>query len=140
MRDHLAPEFTYKRRELSRLQATFSPLITIGIMILVFGFLVWLSYALQHEGGRVRGLGGIIIAYTVGWLGPMWTGVLGGVCILGCIAWMGVRIADPPIEVTITPQADKKKKRDEEDEEDEEEEEEERPRAKGKRKRPRDED
>ena len=139
MRDHLTPEFTYKRRELTRLQATYSPLITIGILVLVFGFLVWLAWGLQQPregGGRVRGLAGIIIAYTVGWLGPLWTGVLGGVCVLGCVAWMAVRIADPPIEVTIIPLADKKKK-DVDDDEDEEEEE--RPRSKGKR-RQRDED
>ena len=140
MRDHLAPAFTYKRRELTRLQATYSPLITIGILVLVFGFLVWLAWGLQqpHGGGRVRGIVGIIIAYTVGWLGPLWTGVLGGVCILGCVAWMAVRIADPPIEVTITPQAEAKKKRDADDDEEADEEEEERPRAKGKRRRSRD--
>ena len=141
MRDNLAPEFDYSRRALNSFQATFQPLIVIGIMILVFGFLTWLAWGLQQPregGGRVRtNIWGLLVAYTVGWLGPLWTGVLGGVCILGCVAWMGVRIADPPIEVKIKPKSEKKRKAEDEDDEEEEDE---RPRSKGKRRRPRDED
>ncbi|MCI0685227.1 MAG: zinc-ribbon domain-containing protein [Gemmataceae bacterium] len=136
MRDRLAPDFTYKKRELTRFQATFSPLIFLGIVVGVFTFLVFLAWALRQPGeGRARtNIWGLIVAYTVGWLGPIWTGVIGGLLAVGGLAWMAVRIADPPIEVTITPKPQEKRRNVEEEDEEEEED---RPREKGKRRRSR---
>ena len=96
------------------MQASFSPLIALAINIAIFAVFVYLAWALNDPnqgGGRVRGLGGVIVAYTVGWLGPLWTGVVGGVIAIIIVAWMVLRIADPPIEVKLVPEASGSRRR-----------------------------
>ena len=106
LRRRLGADWKHQRRDLNRFQATFAPLTVLGLLILVFGFFVFLAWAFQQPtegGGRVvrTTIWGLIVAYTVGWLGPLWTGIIGGVGVVITIAWMVLRIADPPIEITL---------------------------------------
>ncbi len=109
LRRRLGRDWIYKRRDLNAFQAALAPLGTIAVVIAVFAFFVFLAWAFQQpaEGGGPRvirtTIWGILVMYTVGWLGPIWTGVLGGVIVVGCIVWMIIRMATPPIEITLKP-------------------------------------
>src|SRR5262249_8085192 len=86
-RRRLGTDWKYQRRDLNRFQATFAPLTILGLLSLVFGFFVFLAWAFQQPtegGGRVvrTTIWGLMVAYTVGWLGPLWTGVIGGVRVV----------------------------------------------------------
>jgi hypothetical protein len=135
IRRRVGSEWQYERRDLNRFQATFAPLLVIAALAGIFAFFVFIAWAFQQppaEGGGPRvvrtTIWGLIVAYTVGWLGPLWTGIVGGLCIMLTLVWMAFRIITPPIEISLkAPPAEPK--------EDEDEEEDDRPRKKRRRRR-----
>jgi len=111
LRDVFGPDFEYQRRELTRFQAMLMPLGMIALTIGVFGFFVFLAWSLQQPGeGRIRtNILGLLAIYTVGWLGPIWTGAIGGLLVVLFVGWMVARILTPPIEVTLKPRPEDKR-------------------------------
>lgn len=146
VRRRVGSDWEYQRRDLNRFQAALAPLAVIGILILVFGFLIFLAWAMEQPSDgtrRVRtNIWGVIAFYTVGWLGPWWTGGIGIIAILLTGVWMIVRMSDPPIEISLKPKAEAPKSKGKGDDEDEEEDEveEDRPRSKSRRRSRRDDD
>jgi hypothetical protein len=121
IRRRVGSEWQYERRDLNRFQATFAPLLVIAALAGIFAFFVFIAWAFQQPaegGGRVvrTNIWGVIVAYTVGWLGPLWTGIVGGLCIMLSLVWMAFRIITPPIEISLkAPPAEPKEDEDEEE-------------------------
>ena len=96
--------------------ATLAPVVMLVLIAAVTAGLVFLAWGLNQptDGHVVRApIWAILLAYTVGCLGPVGTGILGGLCMLATVAWLVVRVIDPPIDLTLKPRA--KKDRDEGD-------------------------
>src|SRR5262249_3449136 len=86
IRRRLGPGFRYQREDLSRLQAAVAPLGTMLAMAGLTAFCVFLAWAFNQpsDGGTrvVRtSIWGVLLAYTVGFLGPVGTGLVGGLFI-----------------------------------------------------------
>ena len=118
LRGRLGPRFRYERRRLGRIEAGLMPLIALCIVALATAALVGLAWGLnQLPGGAVVTRGPIwafvlmIAAYTIGCMGPSGNGVLGGVVMLACVAWIAVRVANPPVQITLTAEKEDQKPR-----------------------------
>jgi hypothetical protein len=102
--EYLAPTWVMTVNKLTPVTATILPLVCITIDVLVTVGLAILAHYLVDAGefrGWGRGAAVAALLNLLGWMGPIWTGVVGFVIALLLGVWLLVRVAFPPIEMSV---------------------------------------
>lgn len=103
----LGPRFQRREVQYGVVRAAFAPLLTAG------GLATLTYVAVQAAAGlaagdevEIRGRARAqkrMFAWALELLGPTGVGILGGLVVLGCIAWLVARVKQPPLMITLAP-------------------------------------
>ena len=101
----LGPQFRKREVQYGVVRAAFAPLLTTG-GVAAFTYVSYMA-ASGLAAGEVADIHGRrraekrMFAWALGLLGPTGVAVVGGLIILGCVAWLIGRVKRPPLMVTL---------------------------------------
>jgi hypothetical protein len=105
-RRRLGPRFVKDEVQYSVLSAAFAPLLAVVVFAAVTMFMMGAAQELK-DGVEVKIRGGAVAAkgifvVVLGVLGPTGVMILGGLFVLGGIAWLVARLRKPPLMAILT--------------------------------------
>lgn len=108
IKDFLHPDVTKTVKKHTAITAMVAPIICICVTFAItLGIAILTLFLSGDWEGRGRGALVAALFNLLAWLGPLGTCGIGGLIGAFMVVWMVVRMADPPIEVTLKPTAPK---------------------------------